>query len=92
MHVRANPPKVKIEIEVTPPTLRADAEYRMSDLVRKGSAPVAGALDQGVWKAEALKGQYAIQVLSTQRSFRDFRREMEFIEPPTYRLPVQVGP
>lgn len=92
LHVRANPPIVKVEIEVIPSAHVADADYRMSDLVRKGAAPVEGALDGGVWKAEALKGQYAIHVLSRQRSFREFRREAEYVDPPTYRLPVPVGP
>ena len=92
MHIRASPPNVKVEIALSPIALVADADYRMSDLVRQGAAPVAGALDKGVWKAEALKGQYAIRVLSTQRSFREFKSDQEYVEPPTYRLPVRVGP
>jgi hypothetical protein len=92
LHVRVEPPNVKVEIEITPEEFQTHGDFTMKDLVFSSRPPLTGGRTTGVWRTEAPRGTYAIRVFSEAKVFQDFDSGAQSVDPPTYRLPVELQP
>ena len=92
LHIRTEPPMVNVEIEVTPEMFRTRGEFRMHDLVRTTLPPLTGGGTAGVWQTDAQRGTYRIKVLSRDGAFQQFDSGLQYVDPPTYYLPIELRP
>jgi hypothetical protein len=90
LHVRDEPPIVHVAIEIQPEKFQALGTFVMENRYHRELPHLGGAL--GVWKIDAPRGFYGIRVLSVGKSFPDHDGGEYHVDPPTFRLPVELQP
>lgn len=88
LHVTAQIPKVKVEIELSPEAQRMLRSYSIHDLLNPATPPITGGLAPGIWWTEACKGTYEVRIDSTT----PYASGQQYFDPPHFRLPVEVQP
>lgn len=90
LHVRDEPPIVNVAVEIQPEKFQTLGTFVMENLVDRGRPRLGGR--PGVWHIDAPRGHYTIRVLSESKSFPDHDSGEHHVDPPTYRLPVELRP
>lgn len=88
LHVTAQIPKVKVEIELTPEAQRLLSSYAIYNLINAELPPIMGGQVAGIWRTEAHKGTYEVRIASKTPCVIGG----QFFDPPHYHLPVKVQP
>lgn len=88
LHVTAQVPRVKVEIELSPEAQRTQRSFSIHDLLNPTTTPITGGRASGIWRTEALKGIYEVRIDSANPYVSGHKP----FEPPYFYLPVEVQP
>lgn len=90
LHVLPGLPRVRVQIDISPEKMRSCGTFLMQDITKPGAPPVTGGGNAGVWEADAFRGIYRVEVSPKKKEFTKLLHEHQFVDPPIYRLPVEV--
>ncbi|HIO02677.1 MULTISPECIES: caspase family protein [Thalassospira] len=91
LHVINHLPIVKVEIELSPEQHCLNSHYEIRHSSDQSIAAITGGKTKGVWKAETPKGIYEVKICS-QHDQEHYKNCSEHLDPPLFRLPLEVQP